>query len=89
MILKNSDSQAGVYQLKSSVEQLRGGFGQDDPVGTSYQRFYLDRYEECSYLDSLVVKESNCCESVRNIDPDRLCQQGNELVRTASNYPRV
>lgn len=89
MILKNSDSQASAYQLKNSVEQLRGGFGQEDPVGDSYQRFYVDRYEETSYLDQLVVKETNCCESVRNVDPDRLCQQGSALVKTVYSYPNV
>lgn len=89
MILNNSDTKDSAYQLKTSVEQLRGGFGEEDPVGTSYQRFYMDRYEETSYLDSLVAQESYCCESVRNIDPDRICQQGNDLVRTVSSYPSV
>ena len=89
MILKNSNSQASAYQLKTSVEQLRGGFGEEDPVGNSYQRFYVDRYEETSYLDTLVVQETNCCESVRNIDPERLCQDGNTLVKTVHSYPNV
>lgn len=89
MILKNTGSRETIYQLQERVEDLRGGFGEEDPVGTSYQDFYLDSYRSASDLEDLVNQESNCCERVRHIEPERLCQRGNDLIRTAASYPMV
>lgn len=90
MNLHNTSSRDQVARLSRDVEDLRGGFGNGaDSVGSSYHKFYLDSYSTTSNISALVGRVRACCDSVRPIDPDKLCRRGFSLINTVKNYPKV
>lgn len=90
MNLHNTSSRDSVVRLGRDVESLRGGFGNgSDSVGSSYHKFYLDSYDTTTGISGQVERARACCDSVRPIDPDKLCRQGFSLINTVKNYPKV
>lgn len=89
-VVLNLDNRSSIERIsivKNNTENLRGGFGTSDPVGSSYENFYSDNVYSCSKLESHVQKIESACNSVGAINPDNICRQGMSLVSQVKSYP--
>lgn len=90
MNLTNEGTKQKYSAMTSLIEQLRGGFGNDDrDVGSSYHYFYIDQYQGAEGLSEGIRREEAAYESIRSIQVDALCNKAASLIKQVKDFPML